>query len=377
MAIKIAKGKTLKEMKEIIEKETKENEGLTSTEIVRKKKKEKPYCLKCQSGTTDFFYKSRNINHSNGWLPYCKNCLSGIFEDYYKRLHGDIYSSLYLLCRLLDVPFKTEYADNAIERNNNDVENKRSTGDLDVFKVYMTILNNKLKSVTNDNISFDDSDLYIDAIKKVHSSSHFDFDLKLEMIKEKNKDNYKEQQMLDELRIRFGEQYEDTELLWLKNDFDNWAGGHRVDTVALVNMVEDICRQRLHIRQQRAKGVNDLKKDFDVLNSLITNAALSPKDNKTRDDGANKLTIGMTIKQLEETRPADDPELKKKFGKWDNIDELIELDYLAPLLQSLGMTENSSVTKMVERNVKEGLALSTEDLQQAGVMTGEEDTGDE
>lgn len=370
MPTKVAKGKTLKEIKELMAKEREENEGLSSFEIMKKRKKEKPYCLKCQNGTKEDFYKSRNINHSNGWLPYCKKCIEPIFTDYYVKMGNDARSALYLLCRLLDVPFILEYVEAAIEQNRIKMEKNPNMSEVDVYKSYMTILNTKLQSVVAENISFDDSELYIDAIKKVYSSSHFDFDTKFDLIKEKNKDSYEEQRLLEDLREKFGSQYTDKELFKLKKMYDKWQQENIIEDMSKESMVRAICCQQLRIDKQLEKNAaaGELKKEYEILNMLMTNAALRPKDKMAQDNNVSRNTIGMMIKDIETTRPADNLELKKKFAKWDNIQELIELYYVAPVLQSLGHTDNDYVRRMQEKNIKDGIALSKEDLLNAGVV---------
>ena len=325
--------------------------------LEKKQNKKNPQCLKCGSRALDRTYKSLNSDHMTGYLPYCKTCVGEKFKEYFYKTGKDVHASLYLLCRVVDVPYRENMAIEAIEDNKKKVElaqekNKERYAE-DVYMSYFEKINTLFRQVDNVHLSFDESDFCETGIKFLTKKTEKDIkELAKELLSEEEFNKRKE---LEELRIRFGN-YKDEELLWLKKEYVDWESSNNLNTTTLVKMTEEIVKTRLAMRQ--AKKPTDIKNYHSIFNDLLKQTGLSPTSNSNLSD-TTKNTIGMRIKDIEENKPADMISMRPKYSDIDNYEKYFQNYYRGPLLKSLG--RDNADTQSMEEEIKQ-YKISSDEL---------------
>ena len=343
--------------------------------LEKKQNKKNPQCLKCGTKALDRFYKSLNSDHMTGFLPYCKACVKEKFKDYFYKVGKDQHASLYLLCRVVDIPYKENMAIEAIDDNNKKIERARDENKEryaeDVYSSYFERINNLFRQVDDVHLSFEESDFCENGIKFLTKRDDKDIkDLARELLSDEEVSKRKE---LEELRERFGN-YKDDELLWLKNEYVDWESSNNLNTMTLVKMAEEIAKTRLAIRQ--ATKPSDLKSYHSIFNDLLKQTGLSPTSNSNLSD-TTKNTIGMRIKDLEENKPADIVSMRPKYSDIDNHEKYYQNYFRAPLLKSLG--RDNEDTQSMEKEIKQ-YKISGDELASVladGDRSGEDSLDDE
>lgn len=299
--------------------------------VARARGKVKPHCIRCHRTELGKFYKSSNPFHTSGYLPYCKDCIGYIFNEFYEKYSEHMETATYVMCRTADIPFKykvMEYANKFVL--------EKGLPETDTYIHYIKYLNNTVRMYDNATMTFCDSDLSVEALK-ITAVEKTELEKKIE--EWKSDEEVKRALELKELRQRFGSNYTESQLWWLKNEYESWDMGNNLNTVALRKSAEIICMLNLNIKDKLSKG-EAASSELSALKSQLDLTGLKPSANVGIDD---RKTIGMSIKKIEETKPADEISLKTRFKDLDKFEEMYRLYYVAPLKKSLGREDSDTI----------------------------------
>lgn len=310
----------------------------------KEKERIRPWCVRCQTTYDRNFYMSVNEYHTSGYLPYCKRCLGEIHEELYS-IYEEIEVSIHTLCRLVDLPFKKATLELAIRQIERENERDLDTPITESYKYYFSFLNNSFRSTPDIAVNFDDSDISLLAIKKTVAKS---IDLDEQLKRWEEEDNEEVRKEARKLRKQFGD-YSDEDLFKLKEMYDEWESGNNLNTVALRRSVTKICQLELNIQKKIASG-EDASKDFNALFKLMDQTGLKPIANTGVSD-ERKNTIGMRIKDLEESKPAESLLLRKVYNDLDDHEKFFRNYFVAPVKKSFGIedSDTASMDKEVEQ----------------------------
>lgn len=117
----------------------------------------------------------------------------------------------------------------------------------------------------------------------------------------------------------------------LDSKYKEWTSRYKCDTPGEELLYKQICLQELQVQKVRETGKGDLKKEIDALTSLMAAAGVKPVDVNAANDPSNMDVLGLIIKDIETTRPAEYFADKKMFEDYDGIKEYAERFIFRPL----------------------------------------------
>lgn len=325
-------------------------------------KKIKPYCLRCQTTYDKNFYISLNKYHTSGYLPYCKRCIGEIHEELYNKYDKNLEVSIYFMCRMLDTPYRLSTLELAIRQIEREIDKEKTPIPMsEAYKYYFSFLNNALKGV--EDVNFDYSDVCLDAIKITIMTKNINLDEKIaEWVKDEETERKK---MFEELRTLFGDyerKYSEAELLLMKKEYDKLIDGLKIKTDVQENFVILAVKTKMVIDGKISSGL-DCKKEADMYKMFIEEAKKVPKI-----EGVSDIkTIGMAIKEIENRRPAEDIELRKKYFDLDGFNDLY-IHFVGGIAKAQGIED--STTALLDQKVAQ-YKLTNEELRGIGVIDEE------
>jgi hypothetical protein len=150
-----------------------------------------------------------------------------------------------------------------------------------------------------------------------------------------------------ELKMRWGDNLDMTDYIWLETELSEWKKTHKCDTKAEVTLLEQICLTELAIRGARSEGraPGALIKE---LQDLMKTANLDPAKTSVAGSGKSQDTYSAFIKTIEENEPAEYFTDKKLFKDFDNLDFYFKTYITRPLQNFVTQSRNFDVTSEEE-----------------------------
>lgn len=281
------------------------------------------YCRKCQKLKKDSdFYKATDlVLDSNGKMSVCKDCINEMYVLFLDSEHGSIFKAVLKLCRMLNVKYDEGAISSALEHMK-----IRESDETKFFGFY------RLKLLTNNRT--DMSDTSIDLTYKDNPIIIHD------VISDDSFDGAGE-----ELKYKWGENFEEEDYIWLEKEYGEWRARHRIDTKSQEELLKMIVLKSFDIRQARKEGkdASSLEKAF---RDLLNTSALSPLHMNAADSGENKDVFGLWIASIEKEEPAEwlEHEGRPLYKDVDNIEQYFQDYFVRPLKNFILQSKSFNVS---------------------------------
>lgn len=137
---------------------------------------------------------------------------------------------------------------------------------------------------------------------------------------------------------RFGTDYNDEELMFLENEYQDWISRYDCSQKAQEETFQNLSILKLMKRNAIRKGASTKDLDYSYQQWLDT-GNLKPKQN-TLDTFSDAQTMGTLIQKYEETRPL--PEVDPELADVDKIGTYIDAFYRGHASKMLGLKNRFS-----------------------------------
>ncbi|MFP4457873.1 MAG: hypothetical protein ACLFPS_09490 [Clostridia bacterium] len=316
------------------------------------------YCSKCENSNLaeDDFYTFNNDSaiYKSGFRPYCKECVKDLFWHYYEKYSNHenreirVCMALDRMCQILDIPFSFRIADPAISLVKREAAEKNVPLDslllVPYTAKYMQLLNGAhrkgLSRKNYESETKDRMDLYIEYFKiKAYirnteaeevAGVEFEEDVPTFLRNGKYMENVKK----EATALYYYLKKVITDQNVINKTYTQMA------VLEYANWLESIYNTQIEANATQISNIRD--KARASFENALSELELNPKSIKLEED-ANKI-IGMKIKNLERTGPAD---WYAQPDKAERIINLIELyrsdDYIMKyIIRSMKNYENGA-----------------------------------
>lgn len=130
------------------------------------------------------------------------------------------------------------------------------------------------------------------------------------------------------LIYQWGEGFTKSEYEYLERRLEDYKKTHKCDNSVESMLLKEICQTELSLREARKN------KDYDLINKInktlqdyLKTAAIDPAKANALENGRNKDSFSVWIKNIEEVRPCEWYEDKEKYKDIDGIEQYIS-DYI-------------------------------------------------
>lgn len=247
----------------------------------------------------------------------CKSCLLDLATDFDKKtkIRTDNREKTIAVFKMLDIPFiEEDYKSQLQLLNDNVAEKQRSTA-------YQQLL-----TLTKSLPQYRDKDF-----------SYSKFDIDSEQAQEKE-DTKIVQKTLKAARKRFGSDYNNDDLMFLENEYQDWVSRYECNQKSQEDVFENLSVNKLLQRKalKDGKSTKDLDKQRQ---DWLDTGALKPKQ-LTANGFNDSLTFGQLIEKWEEEKPI--PEPSEEFKDVDGIGKYIRIWFKGHLCRALGIDNGYS-----------------------------------
>lgn len=270
------------------------------------------YCHKCGehlSAETTFY---SDDNYASGKFPICKKCIMNMVEQKSKKTDepNETKESVQKVLRLMDLPYNDEFYEACIKGAGDSETGFKEKNRKSPFATYITCL----KSLPQwKGMTWADSDFGIDD--------------------ESKEDTKIVQKTLKAAKKRFGSSYNNEELMFLENEYQDWITRYECNTKTQEKVFERLSCKQLEINN--ATKHNQSTKDLDkTYQDWLSSANLLPRQN-VGNALSDSMTFGQLIEKWENEKPipAPDPE----FADVNSIGKYIRVWFAGHLSRALGL----------------------------------------
>lgn len=275
------------------------------------------YCPICNSfKAASQFYTSKKTKSG---LKHCgcKSCLLDLATDVNQKTktRTDNREKTIKVFKMLDMPFVDSVYKSQLQLLADDVaEKQRSTA----YQSTLVVISS-LPQYRDKDFSF----------------SEFDIDSDQALEKEDTKII---QKTLKSAKKRFGTDYNQEELMFLENEYQDWVNRYECSTKSQEDIFENLSVNKLLQRKalKEGKSTKDLDKQRQ---DWLDAGALKPKQNSS-NGLSDSLTFGQLIERWEEEKPI--PEPSEEFKDVDGIGKYIRVWFKGHLCRAFGLDNGYS-----------------------------------
>lgn len=285
--------------------------SLSRVQPKQKKKEIICYCRMCQEvKPKEEFYSAVDPIDQNGFMSICKPCIKELFMQEYALQGRDIYLAVMYTCRWINLRYEVDIVDATLKR----FEDMESDIYESFFGYYKGALSRSsiLDNEYNGFVQLTAEDIHGKVVPK-----------------KKVTRNVKE---------FWGDNYSESDYLFLEKEFDEWSESHDINTKEQEVAFKIICQLQLDYEKARIKKDKSASKIITDIHKAMEVAGVSPGKAKPKSLQEVNKTVGMMIKMMEETTPAEHYEDKELFSDYDDIDAQIRDFVTRPILNFLGKT---------------------------------------
>ena len=278
------------------------NTGLEVTEA---------YCRKCRrtlpAGT--FYSATDKFIDSNGLMSICSECVDEIYRNILS-VTNSIELSIHKVCKMLNVI----YLPAAVEAAKRDEETRLSQGKSPsrLFGRYKSKIGNLLRTGKSDGIAVDLTYQDDESVQKIEYT----------VITPDDTPDY------DDLRKFWGTDSRE-DIVFLEREMAKYRMGYVLDTPAQETLVKELCYLILQIDKDRRQD-KSVEAKLKSLSSLMNSMGISP-NMETASNAGKSESLGVRIKELEETSPAEWYQDKSIYKDVDGIESYIEKFITSPI----------------------------------------------
>lgn len=123
----------------------------------------------------------------------------------------------------------------------------------------------------------------------------------------------------EEIKVFWGEGFDDKEYFFLENELSNWKKTHKCDTYSEILLLKELCILTLDIRKRRSasQAVDGLRKQ---LQELMKTASVDPAKTNSINAGKSTDRFGVWLSDIENKKPS---EWFNDLNKYKDMDGLI------------------------------------------------------
>ena len=146
------------------------------------------------------------------------------------------------------------------------------------------------------------------------------------------------QKTLKAAKKRFGSSYNDEDLMFLENEYEDWVSRYECNTKAQETIFERLAFKKWEINKATMAGqsTKDLDKTY---TDLLSSINILPRQNSANGI-SDSLSFGQLIEKWEENEPVYDPD--PEFADCDNIGKYIRVWFKGHLARALGLDNGYS-----------------------------------
>lgn len=275
------------------------------------------YCPVCgEFKASSNFYSSKKTKDGIEHCA-CKSCLLDLATDYdpKSKIRTDNREKTISVFKMLDIPFiEEDYKSQLQLLNDNVAEKQRSTA-----YQQLLVLTKSLPQYHGKDFSF----------------SKFDVDSEQSLSQE---DTKIVQKTLKAARKRFGNNYNNDDLMFLENEYQDWCARYECNTKSQEDVFENLSVNKLLQRKALREGKST--KDLDKQRQDWMDAGnLKPKQSSA-NGFSDSLTFGQLIERWEEEKPIPTP--TDEFKDVDGIGKYIRIWFKGHLCRALGIDNGYS-----------------------------------
>lgn len=287
------------------------------------------YCRMCMETkiATDFYQAVDTYIDKNGIMSVCKKCLNGIYDKIYETEHSSE-KAILRICRMINM----KYDNDAIIATKKHLETMESKGKISngVIGIYRAKLQNVQKS-------------------EIGKRSENDLDLTYQDVGgivftvEDNVENETDRVTLDQLKGFWGYGFTNfDDYKFLENRLAEWKADYSCSNKAEEFLIKELCFKELELDKARReeKNVDPILKSID---GLLKTASLTPAQTNA-SSGKSFETIGLMIKRIESTTPAEYYQDKSLFKDFDNLEQYISNFIKRPIMNFLGASKSFEIS---------------------------------
>lgn len=273
------------------------------------------YCHCCDEflPQTDFYSDAR---FASKFFPVCKDCITKMATDYdaKKDIYKDNIEKAKTTARFMDIPFIYSI----YKKEDDEIRDGKATT-TGWRKLIRTIRSSKAYA----GLTYKDSVIANEDAESTATKADVDEDILLAR---------------PEMKKLFGSGFEESDYLFLQDQYDDWCARTAVDTKSQQTYIIRICFKLLDIWKAQRNG-EDTKELDKSLNDLMLAANLQPKQN-VNTAASDSLTFGQLIEKWETEEPIPEPD--EEFKDVNNIGKLIRVFFMGHLSRALGLKNGYS-----------------------------------
>ena len=283
-----------------------------------------------KSSLSTYFYISYSKFHSrDGRVPLCKKCIAEL-----STFNGEYDEARFKeVLKHIDKPFLYNLVDSSISEISERRECKKKEVTESMGEELIGIYMKNVGMRQYNGMTWTSSQLREDELDTDDLSSDERIDLMLEWGK-----------------------FPEEDLLFLDNEYQDWATRYTIDSKSLQLLIKEICHQQLSIKKAREKG-QSVSKELKDLQDLMNSSALKPiQESSAMSNEAN--TLGVWIKKIENEEPIS--EVREEYKDVDGIGKMIRIFFLGHFNKMLGIKNELSEEYELEMS-KYAVTLDEED----------------
>lgn len=269
----------------------------------------KSYCRKCRETkpATEFYSATDTFLDTNGLMSVCSDCIDEIYNNFL-TVTKSVEVSVHEVCKMMNIA----YFPAAIESAKKDAETRIANGK-NPAKFF-----GKYKSRIRTNLGGVRGGENLDMTYKPESTVQ----IVSTPIQEEDTPDF------EELKAFWGVDSRD-DIEFLENEMSKYRMGYVFDSPAQETLIKELCHLILQIDKDR-KQDKSVDSKLKSMFSLMNNMGISPSM-ESAINGGKAESLGVRIKELEETSPADWYKDKSIYADVDNIEEYAEKYITSPI----------------------------------------------
>ena len=273
------------------------------------------YCHKCNDFlNTDSFYSDKRF--ASGLFPICKKCLINEACDYDKNTSSyiDNREKTKKVFQMMDLPF--------------------------IDDLYKSVMNSAIEKVGEKNrqTAYQYLITCVKSLPQYHGKTWKDseFDDTIEDEEQINENS----RTLKQAKKRFGDGYNNSDLLFLENEYQDWIKRYACENKAQEILFKRICFKELEIDKAQRAG-RDTKELDKTLQDLMGSMSLKPNQNNSNALTEAK-TFGQLIQKWETEQPIPEPD--EEFRSVNKIGLYLDVFFKGHMSRMMGLKNAFSHT---------------------------------
>lgn len=279
-------------------------------------------CCKCGTITDGYeklFPKTNSGLYAGceGYLPICKTCLNKLYSEFLD-IYKDHFVVLRRICQLFDIYYNENLAKSLL---NSDIRT------IPTRYISKCNLNPHAGKTYNDTIFEEEKAKKVQEITE--KSLRQQQEKIIEEVSDEEKDEEVKKQLLEARKI-FGSITDESEALFLKNEYDDWKFRTGAKSKAEEQIIINICYNELSLKKARESGTSTKA----IEETLLSNIKAGGWQPKTEENG-DELALTQWIQIVEQDKPISEPQ--ERYKDVDGLHKLVDVYYLGHLGKATGI----------------------------------------